>query len=583
MNENSIISNYKFYSFFTKYSLMENYGFIPGILGRISRKLIPKVTTEDTIEFYLKNKLKNENYQCVIEPIQELLSQSNTKQNIFEDLNSAILALSSKIVSYGFDHEFQTIFSTLNIDSKCFKELLYQASALSEGGIVSFSKFHQSLDQISHTIHLLRQSKNHIGTSLHLTVETKNLLNYIERIKTLLDLKSNINDKKKWENLIADYQSHVKSINSLRKFVRAHTDLLILEIVEHTAQKGEKYVADNSKEYVMFFKKGLLGGLLISIFAFYKIIFDASVSSPLPLAFLYSVNYALCFVIVFMLGGTIATKQPAMTASAIAKHIDKHGDLKIGCLKEIVMLLRKISRSQFISLLGNFIMAFSVSCLIAYLMTLFFNINPITEKKSILLVEQSFPFSGGAIFYAAVAGFFLSLSGFISGYFDNKVKAANLAYRIEHHKTFLKVLSQTSLQNLSKRIERNLGSYAGNISLGFFLGSAFLLSYILPFNVDIRHIAFSSSNLGYGIISHDFSFSTILFALASVLLIGFINFFVSFSLTFLLVLKSRGMKISNLGQLIWLSFKDILFNPLQYIIVRNKKESEQNYRDIRCK
>ena len=102
----------------------------------------------------------------------------------------------------------------------------------------------------------LRKNKSIIGTSLHLTVTVRNLLNYVKRIKMLLDLRGNITSEKKWENLINDYSIHDKSKNSLRRFFVSHIDLLALEIVEHTAQKGEKYIADNKKEYILFQFKG---------------------------------------------------------------------------------------------------------------------------------------------------------------------------------------------------------------------------------------------------------------------------------------------------------------------------------------
>ncbi len=552
---------------------MENYGFMDGYIRRIFNKFLPEIPEENTFEFYLKLQLDQGNLTKITDSLNEFLLDQTTKTSIINDLNNAISALSTKIISFGFDRKFQAIFKKLNIDSSCYTELLHQASSLSKEGKIELTTFQNSLDQVSNTIKILRKSKNIIGTSLHLTITLKNLVNYVKRIQMLLDLRSNITSEKKWKNLINDYIIYNKSKNSLREFFVSHMDLLALEIVEHTAQKGEKYVAKNKKEYISFFKKGLLGGLIISIFALFKIYLDYAISNSLPLAFMYSINYALCFIIVYFLGGTIATKQPAMTASTIAKSIDKDGDMKFDNLQAIVLLLRKISRSQFISLIGNFIMAFAASSFIAFLLRYVFDLNLIDTKKSINLIDQVFPFYGRAIYFAAIAGVFLSISGFISGYFDNKVKAINLAYRIQNNKLLLAYMSKKTLKNISLIIEKKLGIYAGNISLGFFLGSAFLVSYILPFTVDIRHIAFSSSNVGYSIINHPFSFSTILLALISVLIIGLINFIVSFSMTFLLVLKSRGLKISNLGQLLRLSIKDVVLHPLDYIIIRNKKST----------
>ncbi|MFD2551009.1 hypothetical protein ACFSQP_04190 [Bizionia sediminis] len=569
MKNNTLISNISFYSFFVKYSLMENYGFLGGFSSRIFKKFIPDIPEKNTIEFYFKTEIDKGQQATLSANIQSFLTNSENKIAISQDLDRAITALSLKIVSYGLDYKFQTYFKKLGINSSCYKTLLYQASNLSKHGSCQAEAFHDSLDAIHTTIKKLRKNKNIIGTSLHLTVVTKNLINYKRRIKTLLDLKNELHTASKWDFLIADYITYNKEKNSLSKYFIAHTDLLALEIVEHTAQKGEKYVADDTKEYYTFFKKGLLGGFIIAIFTLFKILISAHVEGTLPQAFLFSINYALCFIIVFLVGGTIATKQPAMTASTIAKHIDKDGDLKVDSLQDIIMLLRKISRSQFISLMGNFLMALSIGTVIAIILNLASNIEVVSTYKAIKLVNDVFPISGGALYFAAIAGVFLAISGFISGYFDNKVKAIQLAYRIQHNSFLSRFFSQDALLNIALVIERNLGIYAGNISLGFFLGSAFLASYILPFPVDIRHIAFSSANIGYGFVNHSFAFSTIAMAVTSVLFIGLINFIVSFSITFLLVLKSRGVKIKKLGQVFRLSIKDFITNPLAYIVIKN--------------
>ena len=550
---------------------MDDYGFLSGLNSRLFRKFVPEVPAEDTFEYYLRNVSKPDAFAIYFTKIQELLANPITRKSISNDLDKAIYALTSKIISFGFDHKFQSIFEKLKIDSSCYNELLHEVSNLNDEKETSKKFILENLQKVCDTIEYLRKNKNIIGTSLHLTLVTRQLLKYISRTKKLIELKYNLDAEIIWEQLIHGYIDYDKSRNSLYKYYTEHADLLTLEIVEHTAQKGEKYLAENYKEYVSFFKKGLLGGAFISVFALLKIILSYYVSAPLPKAFIYSINYALCFVIVYLLGGIIATKQPAMTASTIAKHIDKNDDLHFDALQDIINLLQKIIRSQFISLVGNFIMAFSLSCLIAYVLTLGFIPNPISTEKSDYLIHQVFPFSGGGIFYAAVAGFFLSFSGFISGYFDNKVKSSNMTYRIEKNKYLLKYLSKHRIKKISSFIDNSLGVHAGNISLGFLLGSAFLLTYFFQFKIDIRHIAFSSSNLGYSIINNDFSLSLIAIALISVLIIGFVNFIVSFSITFLLVLKSRGVKTKNLRKLLIMSVKDIIKNPLNYLIVRKNK------------
>ena len=103
--------------------------------------------------------------------------------------------------------------------------------------------------------------------------------------------------------------------------------------------------------------------------------------------------------------------------------------------------------------------------------------------------------SGKLVFFAATAGVFLALSGLISGYVDNKVIASRIAHRIRNNRFFFKS------KRLGNWANNKAGVLMSNISLGIFLGSAFLLSNFFPFEVDIRHIAFSSANAGYAIIN----------------------------------------------------------------------------------
>lgn len=566
-----MIEKYKFYSFFSKYSLMENYGFSSGLASRIFRKFVPEVPEHDSFEFYLRS--YTEPSKEVFDTLKALIANPTCKASVKADLNKAIATLCTKIISFGFDYKFQSIFNRLNIDTSCYDQLLSQVSALSNEGEISFPNFEESLEEVYDTIIKIRNNKNVIGISLHLTVVTKNLLNYIERTNKLLELKSDIHSEEKWEELIVEYIEYDKAKNRLGNYFGAHMDLLAHEIVEHTAQKGEIYVADNKREYKDFFGKGLIGGLVVSVFALFKILIGSTFSEPIALALLFSINYALSFVIVSYWGGVIATKQPAMTAATIAKHIDRDGGLSIDTLPDIVLMIRKISRSQFISMMGNFLMALSASSLLAYLLGRGYTANPVYPEKSIHLVEQVFPFSGGALFYAAIAGVFLSASGFISGYFDNKIKASNLSYRIRNNKFLTRHWSAKKIDLLVLNTEKSLGVHSGNISLGIFLGTAFLFSYFLPFDIDIRHIAFSSANIGYGLVNQAFSLQTIALALVSVLLIGFVNFAVSFSITFFIVLKSRNIKVTKLRRLIRLSVKDIISHPLDYIMIRKGNKS----------
>jgi site-specific recombinase len=202
-------------------------------------------------------------------------------------------------------------------------------------------------------------------------------------------------------------------------------------------------------------------------------------------------------------------------------------------------------------------MALGLACGIMYCIQLLGADRLIEAVKPEYLIKKVVP-TPSLFAFAAIAGLYLALSGLIAGYVDNKVVASKIAHRIKNNRFFLR---STSLANY---VEKKAGSLLGNIFLGFFLGSTFLLSNILPFPVDIRHIAFSSAYVGYSAVNYAFPLDTILLALAGALLIGLVNFIVSFSITLYLALKSRGASLRLVPSIIFSILKDFLRNPLYY-------------------
>jgi site-specific recombinase len=341
--------NLNFYSFFTKYSLMEEYGFGSGLINRFFRKILPIVPSTNTVEYFLLTQQ---------EAVHSLLSQLDlstvSESNIGQQLDLGIKALCTKVIAFGLDSNIKAKYGVLELGSKPFEDLLEKVNHLSEDDKEETEALIASLEAIEVLIIDLRKNKHTIGTSFHLTLTTRRILDYTRRIKELLDLKLNISSEKHWEHLFTECIEYLKRKDSIRRYLRRHSDLIALEIVEHTSNKGEKYIAENRKEYWGFFTRALLGGAIISVFALIKLIIDSYHLSELNNAFFFSLNYALCFIIVKQVGGIIATKQPAMTASTIAKNIDKQDNLQLDSINSITSLVRQVFRSQFISIIGNF-------------------------------------------------------------------------------------------------------------------------------------------------------------------------------------------------------------------------------------
>lgn len=576
-----LINNYNFFSLFTQYSHLDQSGFLSGVWIRLKHKILPQLPPPNDIRNLLQEVLRAD---PDIKWLQQLpanalsllfgdeLGDFNTKP-LKRELQLSIQALGTKVGAFGLDHRVRSLFLRLELDTRPFANL---QTALS-GALTSekIARAQTTLDAIRANITSLRLRKGDIGTTLKLTYESKKALDKLAILKDLLELYANWNDQDQWLQVFTNSWRSETSRMRLLPFINGHLDLVALEIVEHNAKSGEKYIADNKSEYYGMFRASMLGGLLIAFFASGKILLYDLKLAELPEALLFSLNYAACFVLVKLLGGIIATKQPAMTASTITKAIDQNNDLKICGLADIVNLIKRASRSQVISFAGNLAVAFPLAMAISWLFGQIMGDPLVTVDKGEKLLNSIWPFAGGAMAYAAIAGVFLALSGLISGYLDNKVIASNLETRLVRQPLLQRLLPLDSRQRASAYLCNYLGALGGNISLGFFLGMAGYLGYLTGLPIDIRHIAFSSANFGFALQTIPVDAVTILLGALSILLIGAVNFAVSFGITLYLTLKSRSITFNDTFRLLGRLGKEVFLRPWEFVLAVGKSQSEK--------
>ena len=146
-------------------------------------------------------------------------------------------------------------YNFIKLNSWPFEQLLEKANSLSECNKEKADEIINYLESIETLILELRENKSKIGTNFHLTLTTRRILDYTKRIKELINLKMNIGSKKHWEIMFSEFIEYSKYKDSVRRYIGRHSDLVAMQIVEHTSNKGEHYIAEDSKEYWSFFKK----------------------------------------------------------------------------------------------------------------------------------------------------------------------------------------------------------------------------------------------------------------------------------------------------------------------------------------
>ena len=231
---------------------------------------------------------------------------------------------------------------------------------------------------------------------------------------------------------------------------------------------------------------------------------------------------------------------------------------------EIVM----ISRTQFIALIGNIVSVIPAVLLINF-------IYHYSTHKWLLDIHSaehnlySTDLLSPAMIYATFTGVLLWLSSVASGWTENWFAFNNLYYLLSNNNKFKLLLGNNGAKRFAHYLEHNISAIAANISLGVLLGLAPEILVFMGIPLEVRHITLSTGALGASIPSLGIEvIKTIIFwrCLTGLVMVGFINIFVSFALAFFVAVRAKKIS-SRKRRLIYRSvLKRFIQNPISFFI-----------------
>ena len=609
-----IFSNRKFNKILCDAAILQDVDFVFEVKKRLIAKLLPNQPQKDTLEYILN--------QVFYLASDSIWIQSIPKRQL-EDLYS-ILRLKSMYDAVTPSSGLSEVLVAMNLLTQRISGRALETDVIKmvpefEDYESPFTAFEKELFLV---VDRIRNSVNHFVTSndlsysqllvLHKQCEefvdkafhnsakygislrvNQNLLKIrqqLVRLKFLLSLLVIDKGRDKKNNSIV-LGLHLIKYNcyktNVRRFISESTQLISYEITQHTAKTGEHYITENRQEYFKMLWAALGGGFVVGILCIIKVLLGKIETSFFGHAFLYSMNYALGFITIYLLGFTLATKQPAMTAAALVKALEE-GMLKKGKdaekYKAFAILFARVFRSQFIAFVGNVIMAFPVSLLGIWAIDRWFQYNITVAKWELLLTDLS-PVHSLAILHAAIAGVFLFLSGIISGSIANRDKHNQVYFRIAEHPLLKRSFGKDRTVKLAQWYKKRAAGVISNFWFGIFMGSTASIGLFFGLNLDIRHITFGSGNLALALYGADYevSNSVLFWSILGVGVIGLVNFMVSFSLSLGLAFRSRAISVFELRFVtvsIWNHFK---VRPISFFFPTEKKTKSdivENYLHI---
>jgi len=567
-------------------------GFWPEFFGRLRHKLIPELRKENDFLFVISQIFYRAGDYQWVESIPHVqwkqlfesigLAFSVDDKHVLLQLMQSLKILSYQVANLGLEKEVRRHLTSPKIDENPF---LNQTELIRQIEKSYISGDEETLTLVSERLHTLakmgidsiefiRQNHSSSGTSIHQTyvlLILSNKLGRIELITDILDGDSQFNS----DNFISFFKMLVRNENtknSLRAFLSQSLGYVAYQIAEHKGSKGSHYITSSLKEYRKMMWSAMKGGGITAFIAIFK---NLLTEIELPIfwhGFAYSMNYSIGFLLIDATGSTLATKQPAFTASAVASSLDTKGNTYKPNLYNLAVTVAKVSRSQIASFIGNLLIVFPGAFLLAWLYDIMTKTKILEGDKAMAMLESQHPWHSLSLLYACNTGVFLFLSGIIAGYVQNKILYAQIGERLMNHPWWRAKATIEKRLRRSKFIEKNAGSMIGNISLGFMLGMSSIVSKFLGLPFDIRHITISAGNVsvalyGLGIRNVPVGFLITLFF--GVIAIGFLNFLVSFSLAFIVAVKSRGVQLRDYPEFLGILGRYFVKKPLDFIRPRN--------------
>ena len=378
------------------------------------------------------------------------------------------------------------------------------------------------------------------GVSVVIVFQIERLLARMHRVELLLELWLDAGSPPVIARVVGDLVETHQAGRSVSDLTRRSFAQLARKVVERSAETGEHYIARDGREYREMLSAALGGGALTAITVHVKFLIAALSLPKLGEALFGAMNYATSFVAMQFAGFTLATKQPAMTAPALAKKLEDVG--KPQGMEAFVDETICLVRSQFAAIAGNLVAVMPVVIAIQLLIMQLFGASLLSPEKAQATVA-SLSLSGPTPLFAMFTGVLLWLSSLCAGWADNWFAYRRIADVIAYHRRLRWVLGARGAARLAEFWRHHVSGLAANVSLGLMLALAPpLLSVFLPFNLEVRHVTLSTGSLAASSVVLGWSLlatTGFWLAVGGIASMALLNLSVSFSLAFQLALRAR--------------------------------------------
>jgi site-specific recombinase len=472
----------------------------------------------------------------------------------------AVGILVSAVQAAGYAGPLRRRMSPALLEDEPFRQLSGGAEALraallagdDAGALRQAQWLRTLLDACARASDSITEHLEEYGISVDIVFEMDQLRARIHRIELLLECLLARDPGPALLRLLQGLVQVEAEMLSLGRLMARQYSLLARQVAERNAETGGHYITRDRGEYRVMLRRAAGGGAVIAGTTFIKFAVGALGLSLFWNGFWTGANYALSFVFIMLLHWTVATKQPAMTAPAMAATLGELRRARAGAetdaaVESFVDRVAALIRSQAAGIFGNLMVCGPLVLALQLASGKVFGVTPVGPQTAGHVLD-SLTLLGPTAFFAAFTGLLLFASSLIAGWVENWFVFQRLDSAIAWNPRIVGALGASRAQRWAAWWRRNISGLAANVSLGMMLGLVPALFAFFGLGMEVRHVTLSTGQLAAaaGALGLDvLRESAFWWCLAGIGVTGVLNLTVSFWLAFKVALRSRGVRVQD--------------------------------------
>ena len=491
-------------------------------------------------------------------------------------LLNAITILVSAVHSAGYAPALRQRMDSTALHDEPFRQLTHAAAELRQAvlegrhddALKAATYLRSLLDACRRAAASVMPHLEQFGVSVNIVFDLDQLRGRTLRIEQLVDCVLAPEPLPEAQRLLLELLRVLGDQRGVRALFARHYSLLARQVAERSAETGQHYITRSRDEYRDMLRRAAGGGAVIAGTTFLKFAIGAIGLTAFWGGFWAGVNYAASFVLIMLLHWTVATKQPAMTAPAMAASLPRGESASDGEIEAFIDRVVQLIRSQAAAIAGNLALCFPLVLGTQWLAQALFG-APLVGEKEAQYVLHSITLLGPTALFAAFTGVLLFASSLVAGWAENWFVLHRLDSAIAWNPRIVARLGAARAQRWARWWRANISGLAANISLGLMLGLMPALLGFFGVPAEVRHVTLASGQLGaalgalgLGLLAQPVFW----WCVGGIAITGVLNLTVSFTLAFRVALRSRGVKLQDRRRIGAALGRRLRSQPLSFVL-----------------